>query len=210
MKKNVILILTGSFFLFFAGLISCESDDCGPFPDKFKVIGLDWRNYQATYSSDSGIILSEIENDSVQYNHYSIFISPRQLTYFSQITSNRSVKLIQSAYACSPIIPKTDEKIDSIAIVTMKDFDANHLSGSDLSDLFDVVVLDHAYGIYYEKYKLKDYVRTNPFVPSELTLILSEQPELTDDFEFQVKYYQNGENDYFEFSTNKIVILRND
>ena len=95
-------------------------------------------------------------------------------------------------------------------ILSAKDFNINHLSGKDLSDLFDVVVLDHANGIYYEKYNLNDYIETNPSVPSELTLILKEQPDLTTDFEFLINYYQKGidKNNFFEFTTNKFVIKR--
>ncbi len=212
--RNKLLILFGGFLiLILFGLFSCE-DKCGPFPNKFKIVGLDWGNLKAIYSdtADTRLLLSDIENDSVYYSEYSIFISPRQETFYAQYSQKWSFSLIQSAYACSPVIPTTDEKIDSIVILSESDFKLNHSSGQDLSDLFDVVVLDHVNGIYHEKYNLKDYLATNPNVPSELTLILKEQPDLTTDFEFLVKYYQNGiaDNDFFEFMTNKIVIKRDE
>jgi hypothetical protein len=216
MKKRIVFIFTGYILLFIIGLISCETNanDCGPFPSKFKIIGLDWVNYKAIYSdtADTRLILSDILNDSIVYNKYSIFISPRQETYFAQSSNNWSFSLMQTAYACSPVIPETDEKIDSIVIVSTKDFNVNHPSGSDLVDLFDVVVLDPVNHIYYEKYSSNDFIKSNPYVPKELTLILREQPDSTTDFEFTVKYYQNGidNNDYFEFKTNKIVIKRNE
>lgn len=211
MKQKVILIFTGSFFLFVIGLVSCENE-CGPFPNKFKIIGLDWYTYKATYSETSVpmLILSDIENDSVVYNQYSILIAPIQETYFAQNFNNWNFNLIKTAYACSPLIPETDEKIDSIVIKSTKDFNENYPSGSDLADLFNVIVRDLANNIYYEKFSLKDYLGTNPSIPNELTLILREQPDLVTDFEFLVKYYQDGiDHDYFEFTTNKIVIKRN-
>ena len=93
-------------------------------------------------------------------------------------------------------------------ILSDKDFNINHSSGSDLPDLFDVVVFDIPNDIYYIKYGLKDYLATNPNVPDQMTLILKEKPDLTTDFEFLVKYYQKGigDNDFFEFTTSKIKI----
>ncbi len=213
MRSKLLILLGGFVFLILFGLFSCE-DKCGPFPNKFKIVGLDWVNFKAIYSdtADTRLLLSDIENDSVKYSEYSILIVPRQETYFAQIASKWNICLIQSAYACSPVIPTTDEKIDSIVILSESDFKLNYPAGKDLSDMFDVVVLDHAIGIYHEKYDLRDYLASNPNVPSKLTLILKEQPDLTTDFEFLVRYYQNGidENDFFEFTTNKIVIKRNE
>ncbi len=215
MRLRIILIFSVYFAMFIIGLISCdEINDCGPFPNKFKIIGLDWANYKAIYSdtSDTRLLLSYIDNDSVIFNEYSIFIAPRQETYFAQKSIDWNFNLIQSAYACSPVIPTTDEKIDSIVILSHKDFDTNHPAGTDLSDLFKIVVLDNANGIYYVKYGLKNYLSTNPTVPNELTMILKEQPDLTTDFEFSIKYYQKGigDNDFFEFTTDKIVIKRDE
>lgn len=212
MKHKVKLIFTGSLILFIIGLLSCENE-CGPFPNKFKIIGLDWHNYKATYTvtPDTELELSDIENDSVVYNQYSILIVPIQETYFAQNFNNWNINLIKTAHACSPIRPLTDEKIDSIVINSTKDFNENYPSGSDLADLFDVVVLDLANNVYFGKYNLKDYLGTNPSIPIEMTLILREQPDLETDFEFLVKYYQDGiDHDYFEFTTNKIVIIKNE
>jgi hypothetical protein len=172
---------------------------------------MDWFNYQATYSDTAGtrLILSEIEDDTVVYNMYSIYIKPKQETYFAQHTSRWNFSLIHSAYACDPGIPQTDEKIDSIVMTTNKDFDSSHPAGTELSDMFDVVVRDDANGIYYEKVTLKDYLDTNPYVPNELVLILNKQPDMTTDFQFLVRYYQDGiDVDYFEFTTDTIVIQR--
>lgn len=207
------MLISGFLLLFLFGLFSCE-EECGPFPNKFKIVGLDWVNHKAVYSdtADAKLQLSDIENDSVIYKEYSILIVPRQDTYFAQNINKWNFSLIQSAYACSPVVPTTDEKIDSIVILSDSDFNLNYSSGKNLSDLFDIVILDQTNEIYQEKYDLNDYLSTNPNVPSELTLILKEQPDLTKDFEFLVKYYQNGvdDNDFFEFTTNKIVIKKGD
>lgn len=209
MINKLFILSCGFLIMFLIGIFSC--DKCGPFPNKFKISGLDWFNYSAVYSdtATTRLMLSEIANDTVDFNMYAIVIKPRQETYFAQHSSRWSFSLINSAYACSPGIPQTDEKIDSIVITSAKHFDFNHPSGTGLSDVFDIIVLDDANSIYYEKYTLKDYLDTNPYVPNELVLLLNKQPDLTTDFQFLVKYYQDGiDYDYFEFTTDQIVIER--
>ncbi|MFN6945724.1 MAG: hypothetical protein ACK4ND_12325 [Cytophagaceae bacterium] len=211
MKRKIILILTAYVLLPIVGIVSCNKHDCGPFPNRYKTVGLDWFNYKAIYSDnpDSSFTLSEIENDSVDYNQYAILIKPKQETYFARSSNFGNFSLVKTAYACSPVEPKTDEKIDSIVITSTKDYNANHPSGSDLSDLFDVVVVDHSNHVYYERYSLSNYIKTTPFVPNELTLLLKEEAQQTTDFEFLVKFYQDGiDKDYFEFLTNSIVIRK--
>lgn len=210
--KNKLLILFGGFLLLFLiGLFSCV-DNCGPFPNKYKIVGLNWVNYKAIYSenSDPRLSLNEIENDSVDYDSYSILIIPEQETFFAQNNNSWNFSWIQTAKACSPITPMTDEKIDRIFILSEKDFDPNHRSGTDLGEFFEIIIFDYANGIYHEKYSLEDYLATNPTVPNEMTLILKTQPAITTDFQFLVKFYTNGveENDYFEFTTDNIVIKR--
>lgn len=207
MKNKLLLIITGYFLIMVIGLISCEK--CGPFPNKYKVVGIDWNLYSAVYSNNTEdkLILSEIINDTIYYNLYSIFITPRTETYYAMFQRNNTLGLINSAYACSPVIPTTDDRIDSILIISDKDFDSTHLAGADLSELFDIVVIDQTNNIYYEKFKLYDYTSTKPYVPNEMTLILNSPPSLISNFEFTIKYYQDGiYKDYFEFKTNSIVI----
>ena len=62
--------------------------------------------------------------------------------------------------------------------------------------------------IFYEKFDLIEYVLTKPTVANQMTLILKSSPEITQGFEFTVKYYQDGiDYDYFEFLSQNIVIV---
>jgi len=211
MKKKLLALLGGSIFILVMGLFSCVGD-CGPFHTKFKVVGLDWHHFKAVYTQGevNKLMKSEIENDSVEYNQYAISIDPEIETYSAQTTDKWNFSLIQSAYACDPPPLTTDEIIDSIVIISETDFDLSHSSGTNLSDLFDVVIRDDANSIWFEKYDLDGYLASHPNVPTYLTLILKEPPAVTSEFAFLVKYYQNGldTNDYFEFTTTKIVIKR--
>jgi hypothetical protein len=189
-------------------LISCNK--CGPFPDKFKTLGLEWNIYGAVYSDTAAnkLSLSEIVNDTVAYNLYAIRIKPETEYYFTVNQNYNSFELINSVFACDPALPTTDERIDSIIIITDKDFDSNYPAVTDLSDLFDIVVIDETNYTVQEKFKLNSYLETKPTMPRYMTLILNSPPNLTTDFEFTVKYYQDGiDHNFFEFKTYKVVII---
>ncbi len=174
----------------------------------FKVKGLEWFNYEALYSDTAvhKLVLSDM-GDSVDYQLYSIYIRPIQETYFTENTKSWNFDFIQSAYACEPVTPQTDETIDSISITSTKDYNLSHPAGTNLSDLFDIVVLDEANFIHYERFQLQDYVQWKPEVPNILILFLREPPLNTTEFTFEVKYYQDGiDNDFFKLVTNTVVI----
>lgn len=204
--KKIFKIAGALFFILIATLFN-RCRDCGSFPNRLKTIGLEWGNYKAIYYDkiDEKPTLLEIENDTVDYNEYSIFIVPKQEMYFAQ-NNNYKFNIIKTANACSPIEPISEEKIDSIVILSDKNFDKKHLAGSNLSNIFDIVVLTKNEG--YKKYNLDDYVKTKPNIPNDLILILNKQPVTINKYEFLIKWYQNGvaDNNYFEFKTKEIVI----
>jgi hypothetical protein len=205
-KKFKFFIISYTIFLFL-GIVSCEP--CGPFHDSYKVVDLNWKTYNATYieAPNNELNLSEITENSVLYNKFSIFIEPQKETYFSVINEINSINLISSAYACDPVPPKTNDNIENIEIFANKNFNSNHLIGENLAEIFDVIIYDSENEIYYEKFDLVTYLISKPKVPTEMTLILKESPIETSDFKFTVKYYQNGKDiNYLEFETNFIEI----
>ena len=208
MKKKLKFLFISYFVILLLGTISCE-DQCGG-DSKFIITSLDWKTYQSTYSetSQEKLILSEINQNSVIYNEYSILMTTQTENDYTVIDKFSSFNLISSAYACSPVPPYTDDKIENIEIFSNRDFNSNNLKGENLVKLFDIIVKDYFKGIIYERFDLTDYIATNPSVPSEeMILILKESPEITTEYEFTIKYYQNGRKlDYFEFITNPIEI----
>lgn len=212
MRNKIVIFFAGYILIIIIGLLSCINK-CGPFPDKFKVTKIEWYVCKSVFYDTANInvrlVHSSIMYDSVDYNEYSVWMTLIPQTYFSLVNKINSFSLINSANACSPRDPTTDEKIDSILIFCEKDFDENHLAGDDLSDLFDVVVIDEVNNIYNAKFALTEYLDTKPSVPFEMTLILRNPPAATTEFEFNIKYYQDGiDQDYFEHKTNKVVIRK--
>lgn len=209
MKKKIKFFITSYLIFLCLGIISCE--DCGPFPDSLKVTDLDWNIYEVIYTEtpNNDLNLSEVTENSVPYNKFSIFIKPRKETYFSVINEINSINLISSAYACDPVPPKTNDNIENIEIFTNKDFNSNHLIGENLAKIFDVIIYDSENEIYYKKFDLLTYLISKPKVPTEMTLILKDSPLETTNFKFTVKYYQNGKDiNYLEFETNSIEIRK--
>ncbi len=188
------------------GLVSCEK--CGPFPDRYKIIDMEWSMYNLIFSDsmEQDFVLDQIVNDSVDYNSYCIMMFPITETYFTSNQFN-SFSLITSAYACSPVIPTSDEKIDSIQIITNRDFDETHPAGSNLADIFDVIIDDPQNNIYNERHHLQYYTDTKPFVTNRIILLLNSPPTQTEEYVFTIKYYQDGVKfDYFDFTANSVVI----
>jgi len=208
MRKKIKFLFISYIAILFLGIVSCE-DDCGG-NSKYNITSLNWDTYRAVYSetSEEKLKLSEINENSVLYNEYSILITTQTENDYSMINEINSFSFISSAYACDPVPPSTDDKIEKIEIFSNLDFNSNNLKGKNLVKLFDIIVKDYFKGIIYEKFDLSDYLATTPSVPSEeMILVLKESPEITADYEFIIKYYQNGEKlDYFEFITNPIEI----
>jgi hypothetical protein len=193
----------------FLGIISC-ADDCGPFPNKFKINSFNSKTLSLEIlNKNYQIKLSDIENNSVLFSEFSISLIAESESYYA---SNRIMKksFIMSSYACSPAPPKTDEWITNIEIFANNDFNLVNIAGNNINHLFDVLVLDffNSFG-YYNKFDLTEYINSNPSTAKELIFILKEGPEQTSNFEFEIKYYQNGVDlNNYNFVTNEIEIRK--
>jgi hypothetical protein len=182
------------------GLISC----CGPFPDKFKVISIEWRTYKVTLTSDN-ISFSEISN-IVAFNELGIYLKPKIQSFYSHLKRNNN--FITGLYACSENVLTTNDRITNIRITADKNFSNDYPSGDDLSDLFDIVIKDLSYNKVIERFDLREYIQTTPIVPSEMTLILKNAPDTIDEYQFTIQYFQEGVDlHYAEFTSNKIMIF---
>lgn len=208
MKKKLIAILSLFLIIHILSIVSCI--DCGPFPDKYKVKGLNFSVVKVenlNFESEIPILHETIENDTISYENFGINISPIINHYFS-LNYNVSFNLIKSAYACSPTKPTTDETIENIKIISHISFDEDHKENSDISEYFDIITLDIEGGQSLKKYNLLQYLSKKPEISeTEFTLILNTQPKEKNLFSFTIKYYQNGiDNDYFEYETGNYFI----
>ena len=195
--------------------LSCDGGfDCGPFPEFFKWTDLEGTVYEVVYSRDSNdelviddfLTIDEIDGSRIRFNRLAIGLQPRWETYGWQDNS-WNLGLINTANACSPGEPRSEEKIDNIIITANKDFNSEYPMGTDLSELFDVLVTDYFNNLYEERIDLKEFVATNPTVPNSTLLLLTEKPAELTTFKFTIKYYQQGiDFDFFEFTTANVVV----
>jgi len=119
---TIILVLGISF-------PSCSSLNCSC-PDEtfFNVEGLD--------------LLFIMAGESVEFNDGKYIHLDYQVDYHTQATPqwDWSFSLMNSAYACSCIVGAVrskEEKLVNLSIITLNDFDDDHLANSDITDLLE-------------------------------------------------------------------------
>jgi hypothetical protein len=132
-------------------------------------------------------------------------MTPATEVFFSSVPDKINFQFIQSAYACSPIDPASDDKILDIQIYSDKDFSTEYPSGKNLAELFEV------YALYMREsprhVDLIDFITEEPKAPDQLILLLKSGPSEASEIQFSVRYLQDGEKlNEFEFSTQPIAI----
>ena len=213
MKKQLPLIFISYCSLFLLTLISCKKDDdqCQGVNLEYdtKVVGFSRSNYEAIYSPSAPkkLELDTIKNNSAPYQKYAIVIKPITEIFLINNQEDDFFNPLKPYDVCETYNP-FKEKIDSIVIKSDKHFNDNYRSGTNLTGLFDVVILDEDKGINNDKSDLNEFLSTYPNVPDSMTLILKEKPSETTDFQFKVKIYYNGvRQNFYEFITDEITIL---
>ncbi len=209
--SKTILSIVSIAALFTFLTISCNTPtdiDCGPFPDKFRITDFSTSIKKVTHydSSTRSIQLSEINSDSIRFDEFAIDMTPATEVFFSGVLDKINIQFIQNAYACSPIIPTTDDKILDIQIYSDKGFSTDYPAGENLVELFDVYALYMREGP--RRIDLIDFITEEPNAPDQLILLLKSRPSEASEIQFSVRYLQDGEKlNEFEFSTKPITII---
>jgi hypothetical protein len=146
----------------------------------------------ANNQSPDRLYYFDIFHDSIYYSFYGIYMEPDL-----QVASIRGLKtpsfgLVNTTYACDPVLASTNDRINDIKITADHDFDDKHAKGSNLAEYFDVVVTYHHTNTNEEKYDLIEYLKRKPIVPNQLVLILKKKPKQNIYLSFTVNYSQEG------------------
>jgi hypothetical protein len=209
--KNSIKKFAFIFALFhFLGLASCGSNCYKDSPSHYKITDFNWETLRTVDTTDvEGFLFSPIEGNSVVFHSYSIKLGSSGHKYYSFLKELNSFSLIGNSYACSPILPSTNDKIERIEIYCNQDFDSINLNSTNMVDLFDVITYkEQSYQL--ERINIQAFLINKPIIPEELILVLNQSPEETGIYSFTVKMYLDGiDLDYFEFTTNPIEIRTN-
>lgn len=209
--SKTLLSIVSIAILFTFITISCDTPtdlNCGPFPDKFRVTDFSTSIKKVTHydSSTRSIQLSEIKSDSIQFDVFAIDMTPVTEVFFSSVLGKFNFQFIQSAYACSPIDPASDDKILDIQIYSDKDFSAEYPAGENLVELFEVYALYMREGP--KRVDLIDFITEEPNAPDQLILMLQSGISEASEIQFSVRYIQDGGKlNEFEFTTEPITII---
>ncbi len=189
--------------------ITCEipGDGCGPFKDRFKVTDFITEINKIAFldTLNTEIQLLIMDSDTLRFDEFAITMHPVAEYYFSNKHSHIQNPFISTAYACSPVIPVSDEKIKDIRIFSDRDFTGEYAAGDNLVALFDFIVLYHTSG--YHRYSPDEFLTGDRPVPDQLNLVLNTGPQSAGQFTFTVEYLQDGfVLDEYEFTTEEITI----
>ena len=208
-KKILLIAAITVLFTFFSTSCNTPTDlNCGPFPDMFRVTDFSTSIKKVTHydSSTRSIQLSEIQNNSIHFDEFAIEMYPVTEAFFSSVFNKINFQFIQSAYACSPINPVSDDKILDIQIYSDEDFNDEYTAGENLAELFEVYVLYMREGP--RRINLTDFIAEEPNVPDQLILLLRSGPSEASEVQFSVRYFQDGKKlSEFEFTTESINII---
>ena len=200
-----------SLCLLFIVSTSCSlsNDGCEPFDDKFKTVDFYTDLNTITFSEGPEFYInySSLESETVRYEEFGISMFPVMETYSSFSASKFSFSIIPTAYACSLLPPDSEETITGIQIFSNQTISSSYGTDKNLAPLFDVVVLYHSSG--YERMDLGDFLASEPYVPSELFLILKSEPESDKPVRFTISYTQDGlEMSEYEITTQPVTFVK--
>ena len=175
-------------------IVACsDDDDCGSggSTNRFKVNDISLSNLKLedpTLELTNHTLVAATPQDVLSEKEYFIAVNLITENYTAHKQSPK-FSLVESAYACSPMPPYSDETILSLTVRANKDFSSAHPAGADLTELFDVVVFNAHKGIYYSRMSVSDYIASQPSSPNKLYLVLNTAPEKQDSFNFEVSYH---------------------
>jgi hypothetical protein len=209
MKKSFTIFFFATIF-YLTLLVSCNKDDCGPFPNRFKVTNIELYNQKLkdpTITPTDYTFESFSPQDVLDEKEYYIEINLIKETYYAFKKTSKFF-LQTNAYACSPVDPHSDETIFSLSVKANKDFDSQHPKDADLTDLFDVVIVDYYRNIIYNRMSLTDFIASKPTSKDKLFLVLNTPPANQDAFIFTVTYQTTlgGKENTFIKETQEVII----
>lgn len=195
----LILVLTTGFIF-----PSCDDDflidcDCSSIEPHFNIKNLEIQN---TIRNANWFQVDLNETDSIEFALYEGIKLDYIVDYHSSINLNFS--LMNSAMACTCLERgyggSTTEKIESLDIITLNDFDAEHLAGSKINDLLTLSFFGR--NNLDEKKTLNDFLAENTsFIEMEdILLTLEKSPELNPNFHVKV---------IFKLSTGEVYEAEN-
>lgn len=181
LKRTVLTALLATGFTF----QNCDLCDCPPIEgDFFDIKGIGLTNYKKKGTCCTEKILA---NETVNFSDYYEMSLDYTVDYFGSTDRPESTgfSLLNTALACScdenGTLGSKDERLNTLTILTLNDFDPDHHANDTINDLFDVA-------LYGKIQDLNEYLRqdTALIMSEHLALYLKKAPILNDTFKVKV------------------------
>lgn len=180
MKKTLLLtaLLSIGFTFQNCDLVGCKCD---------KLLG---KYFQVTsiavdlYKKRGSCCADKItDNQQVALSDLSINVQ-HSIRFYSLQPTPHSFSLIPTASACDCVdngYQGSKQKLQSLSVITLQDFDAQHLANDTINDLLNTQV-------YLNTYDLNTYLRTDTAAINQFgyTLTLKKKPELSSSFRVRI------------------------
>lgn len=160
--------------------------NCGPVTGRyFDINGMELNNYKTVGTNSVSLM---VEDEVVQYADYAGLAVEYSVDYISQSRSKwPSFSLIPSAYACSCVfdgeLGSKNEKLSNLTVITLNDFDEDHLANDTINDLIVVKGFYNQADQYLEDYLVNDTI--NIQIPG-IQLNIDKKPTLNENYKVKV------------------------
>ncbi len=210
MKTKLLFFIKFYTVFLFISVFSCD-DGCGSINETRQQATEIQGNFVSYEVSEDGYSITSLTNETVFFENVAFQIGTIfQTVKTVQLKSKlMSFGFIESAYACSPIPPYTNDSILDIEIVANREFKENVPMGSNLIQYFDLVD--------YESFsqRINSRIETNTLfnsileLPYQMTLVLNEAPQTSEPIVFTVKLNVESELlSVFELTSNSLQITK--
>jgi len=184
--KSRTLLLTALLTIGFTFNNCDDPYDCGDFGDI-----LDFFDIKDVSIAHMDSEMDYLDATTVSYEDYGSLQLRFVVDYIASAQEHNhfSFSLMNQAYSCTPPVPGSqgskEESIDNITVITLNDFDDNHMANDTINDLMSA-----AYVYREEDIKsLEQFItESNTKVESELlSLSLNSRPTLDQEFQVRIR-----------------------
>ncbi len=160
--------------------------NCGPITGRyFDINGMELNNYKTVGTNSVSLMVAD---EAVQYDDYAGLLVDYSVDYISQSRSKwPSFSLIPGAYACSCVSDgdrgSKNEKLANLTVITLNDFDDDHLANDTINDLIVVKGFYYEGDQYLEDYLVSDTI--NIQFPG-IQLLVDKKPALNENYKVKV------------------------
>lgn len=138
-------------------LIGCSSDEGGPSCQGTSAGTSEYsvNDYKLLVFKSHGVKGKPVDgneynaDDPISFDSLRFSLEVEKETITKKFDTTFDFSLVKKAYACSPVLPYTEQRLKEIKITSTADFSDDLPAGTSLNDVFDVVYINDVNTPYY-------------------------------------------------------------